>query len=137
MWTCAVLSNAGKFTTGGDVRVSVALVRLSQARIGGSPRAAKKKPKCFGRGGNRVGVPSALSLAESNLSSPITRYTTISQAIPAVNPTGSPDPSDDELYLSITVSNPRSGPLIPNTEDCFVPFKNKTGSKGATPSYFV
>lgn len=121
-------SNAGKFTAKGDVVVSVAAVRKSHAIDSSDSHSAQ------GNSRRSSGFRSRAYLA-------FDRLTHLHRPRPSLQLNNSanrvlvadiPDPDADDLYLSVTISNPRSGPLIPNTEDCFIPFKDKGG--GAIPS---
>lgn len=95
-------SNAGKFTNSGEVRVTVAVVKMpgsSRRSLAGTPVGATPP-------GSSSKMISTRVVGEDVVPPP-------------------PLQQDTQSFLCVTISNARSGAPLERPEECFIPFKLK------------
>lgn len=115
-------SNAGKFTASGDVVVTVSIVRKAAlaARTVSTTTPNANAKHWHTRLLQKVSLNRLVARSSQKVSAvdvdPNAGFTVKVES-----------PSRQLMYLCVTVSNPRAGLIMPNPDDCFIPFKHKGG----------
>jgi hypothetical protein len=125
-------SNAGKFTTRGEVRVVISIIRVVNIRP--APERASMSASATGSSRSHLSVIKApLALAASRRMSRVSQAqgSNMSRLTAATG-----GRTNDEAktprnvvttteYVCVTISNTRNRPVMSKPEECFIPFKQK------------